>query len=66
MITAISAAISFTSALVVWAIAINVFLQARKDTKHLKESQSRKQPHQSEPKFVLVEPQTRAGKGGAV
>lgn len=59
MTTAISAAISVTSALVVWAIAITVFLQARKDTKHLEESQSRKQPHQPEPKFVLVEPQNR-------
>ena len=59
MTTAISAAISVTSALVVWAIAITVFLQARKDTKHLEESQSRKQPHQPEPKFVLVEPQIR-------
>lgn len=59
MITAICTAISFISALVVWAIAVNVFLQARKDTKHLEESQSRKQPHQPEPKFVLVEPQIR-------
>lgn len=59
MSSAISAAISVTSALVVWAIAINVFLQARKDTKRLEESQSRKQPRQPEPKFVLVEPQIR-------